>query len=128
MKPWNYNTNRNNISEIPFIKVYWIRYTFEAERYSLYTKSTNISRHQITNFLKLWFLLLVSTKRQNRNKIEFVTKLEGIIRLFSYKNISKVPCKMLFTQSFFINHLKHKIVNKKAFKMPSANPRHQCAH
>ena len=33
--PWNYNRNRNNISENPFVKVYQIRYTFEVESDSL---------------------------------------------------------------------------------------------
>ena len=28
----------------------------------------------------------------------------------------------------FTDHLKHKIVNKEACRMPSANPRQQCAH
>ena len=31
---WNYNTTRNNIKENLFIKVYWIRHTFEVERNS----------------------------------------------------------------------------------------------
>ena len=35
MKSWSYNTNSNNMSENPFIKVHWIRYTFEVERDSL---------------------------------------------------------------------------------------------
>ena len=33
--PCNYNTNTNNMSENPFLKVYWIRYTSEEECNSL---------------------------------------------------------------------------------------------
>ena len=35
LQSWNYNTNRNNISENFFIKVYWIRHDFEEEHDSL---------------------------------------------------------------------------------------------
>ena len=32
LQSWNYNTNRNNISENFFIQLYWIRHDFEEER------------------------------------------------------------------------------------------------
>ena len=50
------------------------------------------------------------------------------LRLFSYKNLFKIPFKILGTQCFLTDDLKQKIVNIKTCRMPSANPRQQCAH
>ena len=55
---WNYNTNRNNMWENSFTKVYWIWHGFEVEHDLLQTKNRNISHYQITNLLKTWFLFL----------------------------------------------------------------------
>ena len=65
-------------------------------------------------------------KGQERDESELVTKLEGII--VSYKNISKIPCKVFATQCFFTDHLKHKFLNKTTCRPPSANPRQLCTH
>ena len=67
-RTWNSNTNRNNICENSFIKIYWIRYGFEVERDSLLTKSKNISRYQTTNLLETSFLFLVCKKEKERIK------------------------------------------------------------
>ena len=39
----------------------------------------HISRYQSTNLLRIWFLLLVSTEGQKRNKSKFATKFSKII-------------------------------------------------
>ena len=67
------------MQENPFIKVYWIRHSFEVERDSLQTKGKIISRYQTTKLLKIWSLCLVSMKGQKRDKSEFVSKFVGII-------------------------------------------------
>ena len=53
-------------------------YLWSRERLAI-NKKTNISRYQITNLVKIWFLFLVSAKRQNKDKSELVTKFAGII-------------------------------------------------
>ena len=85
-QPWNYNTNRNNMYENLFIKVflqksfYWLRHTFEVSRAQLpINKRQKISRYQITNVVKIWFLFLVFARGQKRNKSKFVTKFAGVI-------------------------------------------------
>ena len=60
-------------------------------RDSLYSKNRNISRYQITNLLKIWFLFFVFTKGQIRDKSEFVSKFVGIIVM------------IIFTKNFFSN-------------------------
>ena len=88
-----YNTNRNNMKENSFIKVYWIRHRFEADHDSLWTRNRNISRYQITNLLKTWFLFLVCKKGQKKDKSKFVTKSVGIIVTTIF--ILKLPIKPL---------------------------------
>ena len=61
------------------MKVYWIQQGFEVERDSLSKKNINIYSYQITNLLKMWFLVLVSKKEEKRVKNQFVTKFVGII-------------------------------------------------
>ena len=75
---WNYNTNRENMSENFFIKVYWVQISYEVENGSLWTKNKIISLYQTTNLLKTWFLFLVCKKGQKEDKKEFVTTSVGI--------------------------------------------------
>ena len=63
-------------------------------------------------------------KGQKRDESKLVTKFVGIIlTIFSYKNLSQIPCKIFTPQCFLTNHLKHKTVNKTTCRTPSANPR-----
>ena len=80
--------------------------------------------------LKILFYFFVSTKGQNRDKSDFVKNVVGIIVtiIFMQKSLSRIPCKIFATQCFFTDHLKHKTANKTICRMPSANPRHLCAH
>ena len=74
------------------MKVCWIQHIFEVERDSLQTKYRNISRYQIAKLLKIWFLFLVSTKEQTRDKSEFVTEFLGIIvTIIFVQNLSQIP-------------------------------------
>ena len=101
---WNYKTSRNNIQENPFIKVYWILGIHVLSRMRLaITENRNISRHQTTNLLKIWFLVLVSTKRKERNKSEYVTKFVGILITLVFKHLSQIPCKIFATQRLFFH-------------------------
>ena len=64
---WNHGaiiTNRNNMKENSFIKVYWILHGLEVERDSLWTKNRVTSYYQTTNLLKTWFSFLVCKKGQ----------------------------------------------------------------
>ena len=45
------------------------------------------------------------------------------LRLFSYKNLSQIPCKVFPAKCFFTDHLKQKTLNKTTCRMPSANSR-----
>ena len=84
----NYDMNRNNMYENPFIKVYWIRHTFGVECNSLLTKDRNISCYQTTNLLQIWFLFLVSTNRQKEDKSDFVTTfLRVVVKIIFIKNL-----------------------------------------
>ena len=67
-KPWNYNTKRNNMQENS--KSLW------NSEY-LWSWARTISHYQTTNLLKMWFLFLISTKGQTRDKSKFVTKFVG---------------------------------------------------
>ena len=91
--PWNYSTNRSNMYENSFIKVYWIRHGFEVVRDSLLTKNRNISCHQTTNLLKTWFLFLVCKKRHKEDKTEFASRSVGtkVTIIFMQKYLSN--CK-----------------------------------
>ena len=79
IKAWNSNTNRNEMQQNSFIKVYWTRHGLEIDRDSLQTKSRNVSCYQTSNLLKTWFLFLVCKKKQKEDKSEFVTKSVEII-------------------------------------------------
>ena len=47
------------------------------------------------------------------HKSKFVTKfLTIIVAIFSFKNVSQIPCKVFATQCFFTDHLKHKTIKK----------------
>ena len=70
-------------------------------------------------YSNLWFL-------QN-NKKGIKANLKEL-ELFSYKNVSQVFCKILSTHCFFIDHLMHKIINKKTCRITSANPHQLCSH
>ena len=72
-------TNRNNMWENSFIKVFLIRNGFEVERCLNINKTKKLFRYGTTNLLKIWFLFLVSKKGQKRNKSKFVIKFVGII-------------------------------------------------
>ena len=72
----------------------------------------------------------VSVKRQRRDKSEFVTKFEGSIATITFikKYISQIADKIFAALCFFNDHLKHKTLNKTAYKAPSASPRQLCAY
>ena len=55
-------------------------------------KDTNISHYQTINLLKIWFLFLVSTKGQTRDKGEFITKFVVIVVtiIFVWKSLSNL--------------------------------------
>ena len=70
-----------------------------------------------TNLVKVWFLVVVSTKGQKRDKNEYVTKFIGIIVYVNYLIVdyfkdSQILCKLIATQFFFTDHLKKSTVNK----------------
>ena len=70
----NYNTSRNN-KIAKFYKTllnsaYICSRARLAKSNNNNNKNRNISRYQITNWLKIWFLFFVSTKRETRDKIE----------------------------------------------------------
>ena len=63
--------------------------------------------YQTTNLLKFWFLILVSTKRQKRDKSIFITKFVGMLIMITielwllpHKNLSGIPCKIFATLFF----------------------------
>ena len=91
-------------------------------------KKTNISHYQTIDLLKIWFLFLVSTKGQTRDKGEFVTKFVEIVESLSYENLSEIPCKIFAVQCFSADHLKHKTIKKTIFRNPSVSPCQLCAH
>ena len=46
----------------------------------------------VAKLLKIWFLILVSTKEQTRDKSEFVTEFLGIIvTIIFVQNLSQIP-------------------------------------
>ena len=79
VEPWNYNTNRNNMWENSFIKIYWIQHGFEVECETTKNKNKTSCRYQTTNLLKTWLLFLVCKKGQSEDKSKFLTKSVGII-------------------------------------------------
>ena len=72
----NYNTSRNNIIAKFYKTLLNSAYLCSRARLAKSNnnnnnnKNRNISRYQITNWLKIWFLFFVSTKRETRDKIE----------------------------------------------------------
>ena len=73
-------------------------------------------------------MFLVSTKKEKREKSEFVTKFMGIIVTIIF--ISKSLSNSLYNLChvvFFTDHLNHKTVNKTTGRTLLANPRQLCA-
>ena len=65
-------------------------------------KNRNIFRYHALNLLKFWFLFLVSTKEQKRDKNEFVTKFVEIIVtvIAKQKSLSKSLWNLCYTVFF----------------------------
>ena len=92
-------------------------------------KKQHFSCYQTTSSLKIWFLFLVSTKGQKKDKSEFITKFVRIIVTIVFIMSLKFLVKPLLHRVFFFtDHLKHKTVKKTTCRMPSANLYQLCAH
>ena len=83
--------SRNNM---PFIKICLIRHTFELEHDSRFEQKLSTKEQK-------------KKKKKKRDKSEFAKKFVEIIvtmlRLFSYKNPSQIPCKVFAMQYFSLN-------------------------
>ena len=95
--------------------------------------SGRVEQKMVPSLLLLSCEFSVSVKesldRKKREKSSFVAKFVGIIvQLFSYKNVSQIPCKIFGEQSFVTDHLKHKNINKTTIRTPSEYPRQLCEH
>ena len=67
MNTWNYNTNRNNMQEYSFIKVYCFAWLWSRAWLNI-NKKQNISCYYATNLLKTWFFFLVCKKGKKRGQ------------------------------------------------------------
>ena len=95
---WNYNTNRNNMSESLLNSVYlWSRARLAINKKQKYF---SLPDHQLAETFILVFDFY------EKNSFWF----------------------LLAIQCFFADQLKRKTVNKKACRIPSVNPRQQWAH
>ena len=78
---------------MPFIKICLIRHTFELEHDSRYEQKVSTKGQP--------------KKKKKQDKSEFATKFVEIIvtmlRLFSNKNPSQIPCKVFALQYFSLN-------------------------
>ena len=80
---------------MPFIKICLIRHTFELEHDSRYEQKVSTKGQT------------KKKKKKKKDKSEFATKFVEIIvtmlRLFSNKNPSQIPCKVFAMQYFSLN-------------------------
>ena len=110
----NYNTNRNQMSKILFYKnILNLAHLWKRAKYfsrKIFRNKTekcfSLSYHQLAeNDSYFWFL------RNGKKGIKVNLQLnlwEMQLRLFLYKNVSRVPCEIFATQCFFTDHLSTK--------------------
>ena len=76
-----------------------------------------VTRHQLAEKFDSCFQFLRKDKKGIKENL--LLNLQQLhLRLFSYKNVSQIPCHIFAVQSFFTDHLKHKTIIKTTAELP----------